>query len=69
MTKVYLKPPQWTVFRCDCRFRVLVGGGSGKRFWRSSKFARRPGKTATSFGTWGHPTNKPNESFGSRSRK
>src|ERR1700694_2224695 len=30
--KVCLKPPQWTVFRCDRRFRVLV---AGRRFGKT----------------------------------
>jgi len=30
--KVLLKPPQWTVFSCDQRFRVLV---AGRRFGKT----------------------------------
>jgi hypothetical protein len=30
--KVFLKPPQWAVFSCDQRFRVLV---AGRRFGKT----------------------------------
>ena len=48
--KLYLKNPQWTVFRCDQRFRVLVAGRRfGKTYLALTELCQAawgPGRTA-----------------------
>jgi hypothetical protein len=64
---IQLKPPQWTVFTSDSRFRVLVAGRRfGKTFLSLVELCRAdcsPGRLAWYVAP--PPTNKPNASPGS----
>ena len=67
---IELKPPQWEVFLCDRRFRVLVAGRRfGKTYLAMVELIRAASVRGHLVVTLPLRTNKPSAFFGDFSRK